>query len=54
MNGLLIALVLFWLIVAIYGIRECREVRPPWERGERRAAKKAAKAKERARREFWA
>ena len=50
---LIITGVIFSVVVLYYAWRENREVVYPWAKEEERAAKKAAKEAERARREFW-
>ena len=41
------------VILGIVCYRECGPVRLPWEKEEKKAAKKKAKEEARARREFW-
>ena len=50
---LIITGLVFFAVVCFYMVRESREVVYPWAKEERRAAKKAAKEAERARREFY-
>ena len=52
----MVIIILLHVGLVLFGIvayRECGPVRYPWEKEEKKAAKKRAKEEARARREFW-